>query len=297
MTGAERGFLLLASHLGDPERHPLSGHQLRVLAQRVRDLNVDDPGRDLTETDLTGLGYGHEMAARIVGLLAEEDRLDHYLARGKRAGCLPITRISERYPVLLRQRLGLDAPAVLWARGDVSLLNAPAVALVGSRDLRHANREFAAEVGKQAAIQGLALLSGNARGADRTAQDAALAAGGSVISAVADELDRHPLRENLLYLSEDGFDAPFSAQRALSRNRVIHAMGWRVFVAQTALGMGGTWDGTVKNLRARWSDIYCFADGSEGAAELCRMGAFSTQTADLHDFASLDATEPNLFDR
>ena len=297
MTGAERGFLLLATHMGDPDRRPLTGPQLRILGQRVRDMNMDDPDRDLAERDLMGLGYGYEMAARILGLLAEEDRLDHYLARANRAGCVPVTRISEAYPVLLRQRLGPDAPAVLWARGDVSLLNAPAVALVGSRDLQHENRKFAAEAGKQAALQGLALVSGNARGADRTAQDACLAAGGAVISVVADELAKHIRRENLLYLSEDGFAEPFSARRALSRNRVIHAMGWRVFVAQTALQMGGTWDGTAKNLRAGWSDVYCFADGSDGAAELCRMGAFSIGIPELSDFASLDATEPNLFDR
>ena len=297
MRRAKRGFLLLASHLGDPERKPLTGHQLRVLGQRVRDLTVDDPDRDLTENDLLGLGYGRDMAVRIVSLLNEEERLDHYLARGKRAGCVPVTRISEHYPVLLRQRLGLDAPAVLWGRGDLTLLNAPAVALVGSRDLLPENRKFAAEVGRQAALQGLALISGNARGADRTAQDACLANGGSVISVVADELERHPLREKLLYLSEDGFDEPFSAQRALSRNRVIHAMGWRTFVAQTALEMGGTWDGTAKNLRARWSDVYCFNDGSEGAEALCNLGAFPTAISELHDFASLPATEPNLFDR
>ena len=297
MRQAERGLLLLASHLGDPDRKPLTGAQLRVLSRRARDIQVDDPDRDLTEGDLLALGCGREMARRIVSLLDEEERLDRYLSRGKRAGCVPVPRISGHYPVLLRQRLGLDAPAVLWVRGDASLLNAPAVALVGSRDLNHANRIFAAEVGTQAARQGLALISGNARGADRTAQDACLAAGGSVISVVADELDRHPLRENLLYVSEDGFDEPFSAQRALSRNRVIHAMGWRVFVAQAAFQMGGTWDGTAKNLRAGWSDVYCFNDGSEGARELCQMGAFPIETAELADFASLRANEPNLFDR
>ena len=297
MRQAERGFLLLASHLGDPGRRPLTGHQLRILGLRVRQMQVDAPDRDLTERDLTGLGYGHEMAARIVDLLAEEERLEHYLARAKRAGCIPVTRLSEHYPLLLRQRLGLDAPAALWARGDLSLLNAPAVALVGSRDLHHENRQFAAMAGRQAAIQGLALVSGNARGADRTAQEACLAAGGCVISVVADELAAQPLREKLLYISEDGFDEPFSAQRALSRNRVIHTMGWRVFVAQTAFRTGGTWDGTVKNLRAGWSDVYCFADGSPGMKALADQGAFPIGIPELADFASLPASEPNLFDR
>lgn len=297
MTGRERGFLLLASHLGDPDRRPLTGPQLRVLAQRVREMEVDDGDRDLDAADLIALGYGKVMAARIVALLSEEERLDHYLCRAARAGCLPVTRVSKDYPPLLRQRLGLDAPAVLWARGDVSLLNAPAVALVGSRDLAHENRQFAAEVGRQAARQGLALVSGNARGADRTAQDACLSAGGTVISIVADELAKQPFRENLLYLSEDGFNAPFSAQRALSRNRVIHALGWRVFVAQTSLHMGGTWDGTVKNLRAGWSDVYCFADGSRGTDALCDLGAFPIGISELSDFAALPTKEPSLFDR
>ena len=297
MTGAERGFLLLASHLGDPERRPLTGPQLRTLGQRVRQMQVEDPQRDLTEADLTALGYGRDMAARIIAMLDEEERLDHYLRRGANAGCVPVTKVSAHYPVLLRQRLGLDAPAVLWARGDLDLLNAPAVSLVGSRDIAAENRRFAAEVGKQAALQGLALVSGNARGADRTAQDAALSAGGVVISVVADALREQPLREKLLYLSEDGFDEGFSAQRALRRNRVIHALGWRVFVAQTGYQMGGTWDGTAKNLRARWSDVYCFDDASRGTAALCEMGAFPTTISDLSDFASLPASEPNLFDR
>ena len=297
MRASERGFLLLASHLGDPGRRSLTGPQLRTLGQRVRELEVDDPKRDLNERDLAALGYGREMAARIIALLNEEERLDHYLRRAALAGCVPVTRLSTDYPPLLRQRLGLETSAVLWARGDLSVLNAPAVSLVGSRNIGLENRKFAAEVGRQAALQGLALVSGNARGADRTAQEAALSAGGAVISVVADELSGQPLRESLLYLSEDGFDEPFSAQRALSRNRVIHALGWRVFVAQTGYQTGGTWDGTAKNLRAGWSDVYCFHDGSRGTAELCRMGAFPIGIADLADFASLSASEPNLFDR
>ena len=297
MTGPERGFLLLASHLGDPQRRPLTGPQLRTLGQRVREMTVADPDRDLTEDDLTALGYGRDMAARIAALLGEEERLDWYLRRAARAGCVLVTRVSAHYPVLLSRRMGLDAPAVLWARGDLDLLNAPAVSLVGSRNIAAENRKFAAEVGKQAAAQGLALVSGNARGADRTAQDACLANGGAVISVVADALAGQPLREKLLYLSEDGFDEAFSAQRALSRNRVIHALGWRVFVAQTGHQSGGTWDGTVKNLRAGWSDVYCFDDGSPGTAALRAMGAFSIEIADLSDFASLPAREPNFFDR
>ena len=296
MTGRERGFLLLASHLGDASRSPLTAPQLRSLSQRVREMDLDDPNRDLTEKDLLALGYGRNMASHILHLLSEEDRLDYYLAKGKRAGCVPVTKVSVQYPAMLRQRLGQDAPALLWARGDYSLLNAPGVALVGSRDLRSDNHDFAAAVGRRAAAQGLALISGNARGADRTAQEAARSSGGTVISIVADELDRQPIRDGVLWLSEDGFSEPFSAQRALSRNRVIHAMAWRTFVAQSRAKMGGTWDGTVKNLRFGWSDVYCFDDGSEATRLLTRMGAFPVGMEDLQDFASLPAKDRGFLD-
>ena len=255
-----------------------------------------DPERDLTAADLTALGYGMELAQRIISLLEAEDVLDHYLSRGKRAGCVPVTRVSPAYPLLLRKNLGLDSPGILWAKGDLSLLNTPAVALVGSRDLNPENRRFAEDAGRQAALQGLTLVSGNARGADRTAQEAALEAGGTVISIVADELARQPHREHVLYLSEDGFEEPFSAIRALSRNRCIHGMVWRTFVAQTSSGMGGTWDGTVKNLRAGWSGVYCFRDGSEGMERLLSMGAMAVGIDDLKDLSALPEKEKSFFD-
>ena len=238
------------------------------------------------------LGYNREMAERIVHLLAQESLLDAYLAKGKRQGSVPITRVSDWYPHILRQRLGLDSPGCLWARGDVEILNTPAIALVGSRDLREPNREFAEAVGAQAARQGLTLVSGNARGADRAAQEACLRAGGKVISIVADSLNRVPLR-NVLYLSEDGFDEEFSAQRALSRNRCIHALGRMVFVAQSELKKGGTWSGTVRNLRFGWSPVVCFRDGSEAAEQLEQMGAYQIGLADLQDFTCLQ-TPDNL---
>ena len=284
MTGPERGFLLLSSHLGEPRRKPLTTAQLRQLTQRVQAGSGIREDRELETADLTALGYGRDMAQRIIDLLSEEDVLDYYLRKGAVLDCVPITRISENYPLHLRKRLGLDAPGVLWARGDVSLLSLPMVALVGSRELREENWQFAAEVGRQAARQGYVLVSGNARGADRTAQESCLAAGGKVISVVADELWKHPQRENVLYLSEDDFEEGFSAQRALSRNRVIHALGIVTFVAQSSHGIGGTWDGTVKNLQNHWSDLYGFNDGSDAMTELSQMGM---ELIGIHDLANI----------
>jgi len=296
LRGAEQGFLLLTSNLGNPDRKVLTVPQLRLLAQRVRKMEMPED-RELTGRDLIALGYGGEMAQRIVSLLDEEELLEYYLRKGAKAGCLPITRVSVGYPALLKQRLGLDAPGCLWAKGDLSLLGKPMIALVGSRELREQNREFACQVGIQAARQGYVLVSGNARGADRTAQDACRNAGGQVIIVVADSLCKKQAEEGVLFLSEDCYDAPFTAQRALSRNRVIHALTDRVFVAQCTHGAGGTWDGTTKNLQAGWSGVFCFDDNSAAVAELIDRGALPVFPEQLGELESLCVNRMNFFDQ
>ena len=296
LTGGEYGFLLLTSHLGDPERKPLTVAQVRELFRRSENMNRREESGEVEVNDFISMGYSHRFAQHVLDLLGDEILLRYYLGRAGKAGCVPITRASKNYPPILRKRLGLESPGCLWARGDTQLLNTPMVSLVGSRDLLEDNRAFAAEVGRQAALQGYTLVSGNARGADRTAQNACLASGGKVISVVADALASQPQRENILYLSEDGFDEAFSAQRALSRNRIIHALGLKTFVAQCSLGTGGTWDGTVKNLQHGWSNVYCFRDGSEAAVQLEQMGANLINTEDLVQFDALPESEYNIFD-
>ena len=273
MTGAERGFLLLTGFLGDPAQHPLTTAQLRELTRCCRRMEKPSAERDLTVRDLMKLGCDQDTANRTVLLLSRQEQLDWYLEKAKQANCFPLTRISPDYPGRLRKALNMEAPACLWTKGNRNVLDMPRVSLVGSRELHPENLLFARWLGAQAALQGYALVSGNARGADREAQESCLEQGGSVICVVADPLQDHPERENVLYVAEEGFDIAFSSYRALSRNRIIHSLSEKTFVAQSSLGKGGTWSGTKKNLRYGWSDVYCFQDGSDAARELCAMGA------------------------
>ncbi len=297
LSPGELGFLLLTSHLGDPNRKPLTVAQCRELFLRAKGMDRRNESRDMEVRDFVALGYSSKAAAHIVGLLKEEALLQYYLEKARKSACVPITRATQQYPVLLRKRLGLDSPGCLWTKGEIDLLNTPMVSLVGSRDLAEANEAFAAEVGRQAALQGYTLVSGNARGADKTAQKACLAAGGSVICIVADSLESHTAQDRMLYVSESSFDEGFSAQRALSRNRVIHGLGLKTFVAQASLGIGGTWDGTEKNLRFGWSDVYCYQDGTAAMQQLEAMGATLIDVKDLVSFYDLPSREENFLDR
>lgn len=295
MNAREHGFLLLGSSLGNPDRHPLTVAQLRNLAKRVQSMTPPTEDRELVRSDLLALGYNREMAGKIIALLEQNDELSYYLQKANRFGCIPITRVTSGYPLSLR-RLQLEAPAVLWAKGDISILNRPMVSLVGSRDVRPENERFAAEVGRQAALQGYVLVSGNARGSDRVAQDSCLKAGGYVVVVAADSLIDKRKDGHILYLCEDSFDFPFSAQRALSRNRVIHCLGSRVFVSQCGYRSGGTWNGTERNLSNSWSPVFCYDDNSVACNSLIQMGAEKINMDMLSDFSHLGSEEETFFD-
>ena len=287
MNSREEGFLLLTSRLGKRDRRPLTVAQLRELERCVQRSDRPDEDRDLFIDDLVAMGCSEETAERVISLLDDRLLLHSYVERGRSNGCAPLTRVTPGYPGKLHQCLREEAPGGIWCKGDISLLKRPAVALVGSRDLAAHNAEFARRVGELAAQYGVALISGNARGADTVAQESCLQAGGHVICVVADSLLRKATRERILYVSEEGYDLPFHAQRALSRNRLIHSMANVTFVAQCSNGTGGTWSGTCRNLQGGWSTVYCLRDGSSATAKLYQMGAHLVNTPDL----------PSLFEK
>ena len=267
----------------------LSLAQARELSRRARAAGIgeEDPFRDVTVKDVRRLGYSEYEAGHIVSLLGRERQLDGYLLAAEKADVAVITRLDARFPQRLREQLGARCPAALFCRGDLRLLQRPCISVVGSRHLAQPGAQFAAQAGCLAAKEGFTLCSGDAMGADRTAQEACLRGGGSVLIFPATELVYCPVRENVLYAAEGGFEFGFSAQRALSRNRFIHAMGEKTLVAQTSFGKGGTWNGSLDNLQHEYNPLFVFDDGSEGARALCARGATPVQA-----LTSLQALTP-----
>ena len=183
MTAAETGLLLLCCALPEAEDRPLTMAQFQELAKRARTLGPggEDPLRELTEHDLARLGYAQGQCARIVRLLARNTQLERYLRAAEQHGIVPITRLSPRYPARLRQTLGQRCPAVLFAKGDLALLSACCISVVGSRELTECGRAFAEAAGRLIARSDYTLCSGGAAGADCAAQAACLKNGGSAV--------------------------------------------------------------------------------------------------------------------
>lgn len=279
MSAAARGWLLLCADLADGAR-PLTSAQLRELRLHLRrsERRTDDPDRPLRVEDLRLAGLDEEGAARVLALLERETALDAYLESARIFGIRPLTLADPEYPARLRRRLGLDAPPVLFCRGNLGLLSRPTVSLTGSRVLDEASEAFATAVGRLAAKEGKVLVSGNAVGADCAAQSACLQSGGAIVAVVPGELENCvPKTDRELYLCQTGWHLPFTVWRALERNRLIYALSGHALIARSGV-RGGTFSGASDALARGLCPVSVRDDGSAGSRALIALGASPVQT-------------------
>lgn len=265
-------MLLLFSPLAGEKA--LSAAEFQRMEKTLAALGPAMDGRDgdVTAQELVRLGLEPQWAEHILFRLDQEAALDRQLKLLAGRGIMPVTRISGEYPARIRQVLGSRGPMLLYCAGNPALFQRECVSLVGSRKLRPAGARFARALGAQAAREGLVYVSGGASGADTAGFESAMEQGGSAILFLPDSLvlrmrSMKRLLETgrLLLVSEYGYAMNFSGQRAYARNRLIHAMGQKVFVAQADYGKGGTWNGVIENLKNGWSQVFMCADEPEDA--------------------------------
>lgn len=157
-----------------------------------------------------------------------------------------LTLADERYP---KKLLDLpDPPSVLYAKGDLSLLDRPAVSIVGSRNATAQGVQNAKAFAKHLSEQGVTVISGLASGIDSAAHQGGLLGRGSSIAVVGTGLDRvypasnRPLAHQLaaagLILSELAIGSPPKAEHFPRRNRLIAALGLGCLVVEAALESG-----------------------------------------------------------
>ena len=117
---------------------------------------------------------------------ASVDRGHSILTRLSQLGGDTLLPDDARFPAALTTIP--DPPVLLFAQGDLSLLESPAAALVGSRDHSAYGAEICRELARGAARAGLTVVSGMARGLDAVAHQAALDAGGGTIGVLGNGL-------------------------------------------------------------------------------------------------------------
>ena len=142
-----------------------------------------------------------------------------------------------------------DYPPVLWARGDVSLLSSPQIALVGSRNATTGGHKIAFEFAQGLAESGLCVTSGLAGGIDAAAHTGALAVQqGQTIAVVGTGVDLvYPARNKALaesilssglIVSEFPLGSRAEHWHFPQRNRIISGLSLGVLVVEAAEASG-----------------------------------------------------------
>jgi predicted Rossmann fold nucleotide-binding protein DprA/Smf involved in DNA uptake len=171
---------------------------------------------------------------------------------------LPITH--EDYPRLLKDNLKFNAPTVIYTKGNKSLLQAPSIAIVGSRNADAKSLSFTDNIAKKATNENKVVVSGFAKGVDRQALDSAVGINGKSIIVLPQgimtfgsgfkQYFKHIAQGRVLVMSTFAPKAPWSVEFAMARNPIIYGMASEIFVAQSD-DKGGTWSGVIDGLRKK----------------------------------------------
>jgi DNA processing protein len=152
------------------------------------------------------------------------------------------------YPALLREIF--DPPITLYLKGDwEACLDAPCVAVVGSRRCSTYGQNAAQALARELAQRGVTIISGLARGIDAAAHRGALEAGGRTVAVLGTGIDQiYPrehkrLSEEILasggaLVSEFPLETPPAPQNFPYRNRVISGLSLGVLLVEAAENSG-----------------------------------------------------------
>jgi DNA processing protein len=219
-----------------------------------------------------------------------------------------LTLISTDYPEILRNIP--VAPKKLFYIGNLSaLLELPRLAVVGSRKVTPYGRAVTNKLTREAAEQGIVIVSGLALGVDGLAHEAALEAGGKTIAVLPSGLDRiypashHNLAKRIL--DQGGAlvteyperTEPFKSN-FLQRNRIISGLSDGILIPEAAARSGSL--NTANHALEQGRTVMAVPGNitsllSSGTNNLIKAGAIPvTELSDILTALGLDQRQTQL---
>lgn len=281
LSPTAQATLLLTSYFGkaaNEELRPLTNSEWGRFALWLKEKAISPA--DLLTPDPTSLLTGwHDSRVgldRILQLLGRGHSLALAMEKWQRAGLWVVTRSDLEYPKRLKHRLKTDCPPVLFGCGNKALLNAGGLAVIGSRNASEVDLAFTDQVGAKAALEGVAIVSGGARGVDEAAMLGAVRQNGVVIGVMADSLLkeatsskwRKGLMDGSVVLVSPFYpEAGFSAGNAMARNKYIYCLADASLVIHSGK-KGGTLNGAEENLKKAWVPLWVKPTTDKDAANV-----------------------------
>ncbi|HEY5311533.1 MAG TPA: DNA-processing protein DprA [Pirellulales bacterium] len=154
------------------------------------------------------------------------------------------------YPTNLRAARGDDAPPVLFALGNLDLLQRPSVGFCGSRRASERGLTIASDCARFLSKNAVNVVSGYAHGIDLAAHRGALEANGSTTVVLAEGILHFRIKSdikgfanesNLLVISEFPPRLPWAGRQAMARNRTICGLSNALILVESG-AEGGTFE-------------------------------------------------------
>jgi predicted Rossmann fold nucleotide-binding protein DprA/Smf involved in DNA uptake len=303
LTPDTQAVLLLCGELGQRGGNglkPLGLRQYNALATwlKTEGLRPGDLLKPEGQTRLTGLQTTEVNPDRVWPLLERGTALALIVERWERSGLWVISRGDGCYPERLKRYLGQAAPPLLYGVGSKSLLNRGGLAVVGSRDRSEEDGEFARRVGEHCAQEGIAIISGAAKGIDRDAMAGSLDLGGWALGVLAEGLAKTAtsgqyrsglVSDHLTLVSPFDPDSRWFAYTAMERNKLLYGFSDAALVVASSADSGGTWAGATEALQHGRLKVFVKSVGvlASGNSKLLRMGGIPFPAEPWEDLRSL----------
>ena len=179
-------------------------------------------------------------------LVDARHRAERHLEKSAQLGHTALTYAGPAYPRSLAQIA--DPPPVLWLRGQLGVLQRPAVALIGSRTGSEYACQVATDLGAELSARGVVVVSGLARGVDAAAHRGGLKGAAGTVAVLGCGLDvvYPPEHADLAraivaagaLLSEYGPSTPPHRFHFPRRNRLISGLSMAVVVIEATARSG-----------------------------------------------------------
>lgn len=210
--------------------------RLRALREHFGDLSL---AWQAPLDALQAAGLSQKIAERVIQARASVD-LDGFMEQIAAQGIQVLTWEDEAYPACLKE---IDQPPpILYLRGELTIEDSWAVAVVGTRRVTAYGRQVTEELASYLAQNGVTVVSGLARGVDAIAHQAALKAGGRTLAVMGNGVDRiyppehRALAEQILasgaLLSDYAPGTPPEGANFPPRNRLISGLSLAVVVVE-----------------------------------------------------------------
>ena len=157
--------------------------KMEAVMEIVEENGIDDIRKLVADKDVMSVLSANEYA----NLAKKFDVFDSYVKNLKSDGIEVIIIDDENYPSRLKDLP--DAPLLLYAKGDVSLLNGDCFSIVGTRMPSNYGKFVTEKLARELAEAGLTIVSGLAYGVDSLSHRSALEVGGKTIAVLGGGLN------------------------------------------------------------------------------------------------------------